>query len=76
MHVAAAVGIPVISLFLRSQPGINPQRWHPLGQDCVLLLNKKGEEIMLDAKGQMISGRFDSISVDEVFSKVENILKK
>lgn len=71
VHVAAAVGIPVISLFLRSQPGINPLRWRPLGANSVLMQNKKGEEIMLDSKGKVISGRFDSISVEEVFLKAQ-----
>ena len=32
VHVAAGVGIPVISIFTRDQPGINPERWQPLGK--------------------------------------------
>lgn len=76
VHVGAAVGIPVISLFLRSQPGINPLRWRPLGDHSILLLNKKGEEIMLDPAGNVISGRFDSINVDEVFLKVEEVFSE
>ncbi len=31
VHLAAGVGAFVISLFLRDQPGINPERWKPLG---------------------------------------------
>ncbi len=31
VHLAAGVGTFVISLFLRDQPGINPERWKPLG---------------------------------------------
>ncbi len=31
VHLAAGVGVFVISLFLRDQPGINPERWKPLG---------------------------------------------
>jgi len=31
VHVAAALGVPVISIFTRNQPGINPERWRPLG---------------------------------------------
>ncbi|MBI3315118.1 MAG: glycosyltransferase family 9 protein [Candidatus Omnitrophica bacterium] len=31
VHLAAGVGVFVISLFLRDQPGINPKRWKPLG---------------------------------------------
>lgn len=32
VHVAAGVGTPVVSIFTRNQPGINPQRWCPLGE--------------------------------------------
>lgn len=31
VHIAAALNIPVISIFTRNQPGINPERWRPLG---------------------------------------------
>jgi heptosyltransferase-2 len=31
VHMAAGVGIPVVSIFTRNQPGINPERWRPLG---------------------------------------------
>lgn len=31
VHVAAGVGTPVVSLFTRDQPGINPERWRPFG---------------------------------------------
>jgi heptosyltransferase II len=30
VHVAAAVNTPVVSIFTRNQPGINPERWAPL----------------------------------------------
>jgi heptosyltransferase-2 len=39
VHVAAGVGTSVISLFMRDQPGINPQRWKPLGQKSFVLIN-------------------------------------
>ncbi len=32
VHVAAALGIGVVSIFTRNQPGINPERWAPLGK--------------------------------------------
>lgn len=32
VHIAAAQDVPVISIFTRNQPGINPQRWQPLGE--------------------------------------------
>lgn len=31
VHLAHAVQTPVVSIFTRNQPGINPERWGPLG---------------------------------------------
>ena len=39
VHVAAGVGTSVISLFMRNQPGINPERWKPLGSKSFILSN-------------------------------------
>jgi len=39
VHVAAGVGTNVISLFLRDQPGINIERWKPLGSKSFILSN-------------------------------------
>ena len=45
VHIAAAVGINVISLFMRDQPGINPQRWKPLTDKGLYLYSAEGLEI-------------------------------
>jgi heptosyltransferase-2 len=37
VHLAAAVGTPVISIFGRRQPGLSPRRWAPLGASSVSL---------------------------------------
>lgn len=31
VHMAQAVGTPVVSIFVRTQPGLNPERWKPIG---------------------------------------------
>ena len=74
VHLAAAVGTPVISLFLRNQPGINPERWRPLSDKAVLLLNKPGEAIVVGPHNAVLSGRYDSITPDEVFAAAQKIL--
>lgn len=76
VHIAAAVGIYVISLFLRDQPGINPERWRPLGSKSYVLSNKPEDAIRLDSSGQIISGIKDSISVDQVFELARDILQR
>ncbi len=45
VHIAAAVGISVISLFMRDQPGINPERWKPLSDKGLYLYRAEGLEI-------------------------------
>ncbi len=42
VHIAAALGIHVISLFMRNQRGINPQRWRPLSDKGVYLFDPDG----------------------------------
>jgi len=34
VHIADGLGVPVISIFTRNQPGINPERWRPLGEQA------------------------------------------
>ncbi len=64
VHVAAGVGTSVISLFLRNQPGINAERWRPLGPKGFIL------------KCDSLAGGFGSISVDHVMKLTEQIFKK
>ena len=33
VHIATAVGTPVISIFGRNQPGLSPKRWGPVGEN-------------------------------------------
>ncbi len=37
VHIASAVGTPVISIFGRNQKGLSPERWGPVGQKDRLL---------------------------------------
>jgi lipopolysaccharide heptosyltransferase II len=32
VHLACAVGVPVVAIFGRNQPGLSPLRWKPLGE--------------------------------------------
>lgn len=42
VHMAAALGTPVVSIFGRSQKGLSPQRWAPLGKDSRYLHKNVG----------------------------------
>ena len=37
MHIAAAVGVGLIAIFGRNQPGISPKRWGPVNSNSVVL---------------------------------------
>ncbi|MFA5059810.1 MAG: lipopolysaccharide heptosyltransferase II [Candidatus Omnitrophota bacterium] len=47
VHVACAVGLPVISIFGRNQAGLSPTRWKPLGPKDIVLHKEVGCEICL-----------------------------
>ena len=64
VHVAAGVGTSVISLFLRDQPGINAERWKPLGAKSFILQFKPA------------AGQPGSIQVDNVLELAEQIFQK
>ncbi len=59
VHVAVAVGIPVLSIFGRSQPGLGPERWRPLGPHDRYLCAQS----------------LATMSVDEVLKEALEILK-
>lgn len=46
VHIAAALDVPVVSLFGRSDPGLSPTRWKPLGEKSVYIHKtlESGEE--------------------------------
>ncbi|MBF0331101.1 MAG: glycosyltransferase family 9 protein [Candidatus Omnitrophica bacterium] len=74
VHVAAGVGVPIVSIFLRRQPGINPERWKPLGPKSRVVLPPPGREIVVDAHSRVIRGSFDAITPEQVFKALQEIL--
>ncbi|MBU0709751.1 MAG: glycosyltransferase family 9 protein, partial [Candidatus Omnitrophica bacterium] len=42
VHIATAVGVPVISIFGRNQQGLSPRRWGPLGRRDKILHKEVG----------------------------------
>ncbi len=53
VHIAAGVGTSVISLFLRDQPGINAERWRPLGNKGLVLVGSIKVEDVLELVDQI-----------------------
>ena len=74
VHIASALGIPVISIFSRKDRGISPGRWRPVGKGCVALHRDVGCEICLAHNCRLGFKCLDAISVEDVLSAAERIL--
>ncbi|HQP91105.1 MAG TPA: glycosyltransferase family 9 protein, partial [Candidatus Omnitrophota bacterium] len=75
VHMAVAVGTPVISIFGRNQPGLGPKRWGPLGLSDVVLHKKTDCDPCLAHACEKEFRCLDAISVDEVILAAQKILK-
>ncbi|MBI1976772.1 MAG: glycosyltransferase family 9 protein [Candidatus Omnitrophica bacterium] len=64
VHVATAVGTPVLSLFGRDHPGLGPVRWRPLGKKDRYLFKKTGSE----------AENLSAITVEEVVTAAREML--
>ncbi len=70
-HIAAAVGAPTISIFGRWQPGLNAERWKPLGRN-VAIVTPKIEDIS-EMKRKVT--HIEEISVEDVRLAARSFLK-
>jgi len=75
VHIATAVGTPVISIFGRNQEGLSPLRWGPLGLKDKFLHKDVGciECLAHNCKKEFTC--LKAISVNDVLKAVEEILK-
>jgi heptosyltransferase-2 len=64
VHIAAAVGTPVVALFGRAQPGINAARWRPLGP----------QHIVLDKSDASRFTSIDELTIEEVYTAATSLL--
>jgi len=73
VHVAAAVGTPVISIFGRNQLGLNTVRWRPLGGKSAAIHKDVGcvECLAHDCKKDFLC--LKAVSVEEVFKEAKRL---
>lgn len=76
VHIASALGIPVISIFGRKQPGLSPQRWRPLGANARVIWKDVGCETCLAHLCQIHFLCLDAIPAEEVFEAAAGMLSK
>jgi lipopolysaccharide heptosyltransferase II len=72
VHIAAAVGTPVVSIFGRKQPGLSPTRWRPLGENSRVVWKDVCCRICLAHRCQIHFLCLEAVSVEEVLSQVES----
>ena len=76
VHLAAAVGTPVVDIFGRNQAGLSPQRWGPLGQGHVVLHKEVGCVTCLAHNCDIEFLCLTSLSADEVYRAVVRVLDR
>jgi len=75
VHVAAAAGTPVVSIFTRNQPGINPERWKPLGPSHRVVFPPLDNSVSF-ASGKVAKADYlENIGTEEVLEAVDGIFK-
>lgn len=75
VHIAAGVGTPVLSIFTRNQPGINPERWRPLGPRSRFLAVPKGQDISFLKAGPADTAYLGQIRPEAVIQEVDALFK-
>ncbi|MFA5402718.1 MAG: lipopolysaccharide heptosyltransferase II [Candidatus Omnitrophota bacterium] len=75
VHIASAIGTPVISIFGRNQAGLSPRRWGPVGLKDKILHKEAGCIECLAHNCQKQFACLKAITVEDVVSAVDTILK-
>ena len=74
VHVASAVGVPVVAIFGRWGGGLSPTRWGPTGKDSVVLHHDVGCRPCLAHRCQVDFECLKAVSVDEVVEAASRLL--
>ena len=76
VHVAAAVGTPVVDIFGRNQAGLSRRRWGPLGPGHIVLQKDVGCVVCLADKCDIEFRCLTSLEADEVYEAAASILSR
>jgi lipopolysaccharide heptosyltransferase II len=74
VHLASAVGTPVISIFGRNQKGLSPKRWGPVGERDKILHKEVGCIECLAHNCQKQFACLKAISVEDVVKVAEQVI--
>ncbi len=76
VHIAAAVGTPVVDIFGRNNRGLSPQRWKPLGEGHVVLHKEVGCVTCLHKECDIGFLCLTSLSAEEVYAAAVSVLSR
>jgi heptosyltransferase II len=71
VHIATAVGTPVVSIFGRYEAGLGPKRWQPLGKKARVVAKDVSHIPAAERKFTYI----DEIAVEDVYRAVSDLLQ-
>ncbi|MFH1359904.1 MAG: glycosyltransferase family 9 protein [Candidatus Omnitrophota bacterium] len=74
VHIASAVGTPVISIFGHRSGGISHTRWRPLGQKAFAIHRDQGCEECAQSDEESCLSCLQAIEAREVFRAVESLI--
>ncbi|MBF0478615.1 MAG: glycosyltransferase family 9 protein [Candidatus Omnitrophica bacterium] len=74
IHIAAALNAPVVAIFVRNQPGINPERWYPLGEKSLFIAPPKDMSVSFLKAGDGESVYLKKITPEEVFPIIKKLI--
>ncbi|MGB2705738.1 MAG: lipopolysaccharide heptosyltransferase II [Candidatus Omnitrophota bacterium] len=74
VHIACAVGMPVISIFGRKDPGLSPRRWAPTGEKSAVFHKDVGCEICLAHNCKINFKCLKAVTPQEVLKAAEKLL--
>lgn len=75
VHIATALGVPVISIFGRSQSGLSPKRWGPIGEKDKIIHKEVGCIECLAHNCRREFACLKAITVDDVMVAADSIMK-
>jgi lipopolysaccharide heptosyltransferase II len=75
VHLASGLQTPVVAIFIRNQPGINPERWRPFGDFAKVVSVAPDLNISFKKAGEIKGQSVETITTQQVFDAVDAILK-
>jgi ADP-heptose:LPS heptosyltransferase len=75
VHIAAALQTPVVSIFTRNQPGINPERWKPLGLNSTYVAVQENLSPSFKKAGETDVKNLEVITPQAVLEAVDDVFK-